>query len=481
MCLQRVVSTPDRSGFTLVELLVVILLMLVLAALAVLFVPRVNERRKSAIAAEQVQTALLTAKQRAVRDQAPRGVRIQPVPIVLDAMGDISQGTQTVTPGGGTRGVTSEGLVWSMQAPSWVIVYDPDPSAPNDPELFSNVEPVKVLSVVPPGTFTATFNNRHSRARIKVLAYAQELHYIEQPEDYVATPSLAGDGNPLRIRPITVPAEPTAVRGRGQPSVPIPPGYAIVLHSYDRTSPPPGDFTGGNYFVPGSTNTSVARYRQALWPVQRGDYVEVSGGGPVRQVRDVWPSQNSFLNPISPPLPPPAPAPQWDGDVLEVNNPFPQSVTVETRNYRILRAPRLLASEPPVKLPKDVAIDLNKNLLYALTPFAGPLSIDSATGNIDILFAPNGAVVSRGVSSDRINLWIRDASQDEIDPKTGNPTTFEQTLVVTYVRTGFIAAFPVNPGWNPKFQPDPTKQNYDPKAYASPYSFVHSGAHSGGL
>jgi hypothetical protein len=47
-------------------------------------------------------------------------------------------------------------------------------------------------------------------------------------------------------------------------------------------------------------------------------------------------------------------------------------------------------------------------------------------------------------------------------------TQFEQTLVVTYFRTGFIATFPVDTTPNGQL-------------YASPYSFVKSGAHSGGL
>jgi type II secretory pathway pseudopilin PulG len=61
---------------TLIELLVVISLLLVLMTLAILFVPSINEQQRAARGATQLQQWLLTAKQRALRDQAPRGVRL---------------------------------------------------------------------------------------------------------------------------------------------------------------------------------------------------------------------------------------------------------------------------------------------------------------------------------------------------------------------------------------------------------------------
>lgn len=495
MRLHRVDSTPGRAGFTLVELLVVIVLLLVLATLAVLFVPRINERRKSAVGAEQVQSALLTAKQRAVRDQAPRGVRIQPVPIVTVSQNNIPAGNQNVTPRemSGTTPTFAEtpapevvaqapaGLFWRIQAGSLLVVYDADRLAPDDPELFDNLEIVQVQSVTPT-TFRATFTRAHTTyskggtqylPRIKVLAYAQELQYIEQPEDYVVSPPNGPDDNPLRIRPVSVPGN-AILNG-------VPARQAVVLQglAIQAGKPTPGDFTGGYHFGPGASAISLTTRRPELWPVQPGDYVEVRGGGPVKRILSVTYSLPPKQIPGSNPA-------EFDGDVLVVDSPFPNPIS-ETRDYRIIRAPRVLPSEPSVKLPKDVAIDLNTNFVYAGFPFAGPLPIDlgsgsssgtgdiiagsgsiTGTGNIDILFAPNGGVISRGLSSDRINLWIRDASQDPIDPKTGKLTTFEQSLVVTYTRTGFIAAFPV----------DTTPNGL---LYENPYRFVQSGAHSGGL
>ena len=67
-----------RAGFTLIELLVVMGIMIVLATLALLIVPDALNRSKAAEGGERLQQWLLTAKQRALRDQAPRGLRLLP-------------------------------------------------------------------------------------------------------------------------------------------------------------------------------------------------------------------------------------------------------------------------------------------------------------------------------------------------------------------------------------------------------------------
>mgnify|MGYP001604264930 CR=1 FL=1 len=65
-----------RPGFTMIELLVVIAIIGVLAGLAIYFVPSFNTSAKSARGAGDLQQWLITARQRAIRDQSPRGLRL---------------------------------------------------------------------------------------------------------------------------------------------------------------------------------------------------------------------------------------------------------------------------------------------------------------------------------------------------------------------------------------------------------------------
>lgn len=67
-----------RHGFTLIELLVVISLIGVLAALAVLFVPALGDKERAARGGQMLQQWLQQARQKAQRDQSPRGVRVLP-------------------------------------------------------------------------------------------------------------------------------------------------------------------------------------------------------------------------------------------------------------------------------------------------------------------------------------------------------------------------------------------------------------------
>jgi prepilin-type N-terminal cleavage/methylation domain-containing protein len=71
-------SRRMRPAFTLVELLVVMALILVLAALAVAFYPDISTSERASRGAGNVQSWLLIAKQRAKRDRLPTGIRFLP-------------------------------------------------------------------------------------------------------------------------------------------------------------------------------------------------------------------------------------------------------------------------------------------------------------------------------------------------------------------------------------------------------------------
>lgn len=296
----RISSSPtDRrsAGFTLVELLVVVFLILVLATLVVAFAPRLAERQKVPRGASQLQGWLLIAKQRAKRDQLPTGVRLQP---------------------------------------------DPD-----NPNVY------------------------------------RELQYIQKPDDWT--------GGPVRVDPTTL-NQVTLVSG-----------------------------TGFN----GSFGSSATE----LWPVQRGDYVELKGGGLVRRITDVRANRLTLASAFAYPI-------------------------LATSDYRIIRAPRPLVGEANLDLPKDIVIQGNlgttANLIFGSVPQQP--NPPNPPVPFDILFSPAGPVIGSavssnvpGVGSEAVILWVRDVSLD-FNPTTTDPSTSGEPLLVTiYVKTGLIAVHPVSP------------------------------------
>lgn len=68
--------TAPRPAFTLVEMLVVLTLMMVLAGFMVMFWPQMSESQRAAEGGGLLEGWLKIAKQRALRDQAPRGLRL---------------------------------------------------------------------------------------------------------------------------------------------------------------------------------------------------------------------------------------------------------------------------------------------------------------------------------------------------------------------------------------------------------------------
>jgi prepilin-type N-terminal cleavage/methylation domain-containing protein len=74
-----------RRGITLIELLVVIVIFVGLAAMIMAVAPRFGERQAPSRGASQLQSWLSLAKQLALRDQRPRGIRLVPPSGLFDA------------------------------------------------------------------------------------------------------------------------------------------------------------------------------------------------------------------------------------------------------------------------------------------------------------------------------------------------------------------------------------------------------------
>src|SRR5437870_3518991 len=196
MCNSCLRQNARRAGFTLVEMLVVLVILIIIAALTLAIAPRLAEREQVAKGADLMQQWALTARVLALRDQGPRGIRLQPVPIVVGgrtfvpvAPFPVPIPVQLAPPSptpfaatvsiGQVTGTTSEGLKWSIVPGMMLVVYDPDPNAPaGDTESFVNSQAVRVTAInVGAGTFTATgFTNLHPGGFfVKVLAYVRDI------------------------------------------------------------------------------------------------------------------------------------------------------------------------------------------------------------------------------------------------------------------------------------------------------------------
>jgi type II secretory pathway pseudopilin PulG len=188
----------------------------------------------------------------------------------------------------------------------------------------------------------------------------------------------------------------------------------------------PDDFTVSTSSKIGSLSANAGQpYVTINMPltnqVNAGDYLEVLGCGLMRQITGLSPvaSSNSTQVHLSP------------------RSPMPFNVN-PTKQYRILRAPRVTGDDLLV-LPDPVLIDLSTNARYGSS-----LPTPNGDGSYDILFSPSGAVISPGLVTDSINLWVRDTYS-----ASASPTDGEQTILAIYVRSGLTAAHPPAPGRDP--------------------------------
>jgi prepilin-type N-terminal cleavage/methylation domain-containing protein len=189
----------------------------------------------------------------------------------------------------------------------------------------------------------------------------------------------------------------------------------------------PDDFSGGT--IKSATNNTVifagvdllngdtSGTDKKSWSVQPGDYLEVMGTGLMHYIDTVT------------------------TNVVTIKPPLPNPLGV-TANYRIARSPRAVGDET-LKMPDGTVIDLATNAQFP--PYLNPLPYVYEPGNavptsVDILFGPSGAVISRGVATANIHLWVR---APDLDPaKAADPYRGDPTIISVYVRTGLVDAYP---------------------------------------
>jgi len=158
---------------------------------------------------------------------------------------------------------------------------------------------------------------------------------------------------------------------------------------------------------------------------------------------------------------------------LVLDRPVPPA-QFSLQSYSIVRKPRPIVGEPILQLPKDIAIDVDRDFVnpqptwYRMFPATAN---NGGTGPFDIMFTPSGQVYVNGFTGlSRICLWVRDVSLNTTGPNVINaanrtdPTVLppgENMLITVYTRTGHVTSHPVdpaglvpttnpnNPTWNP--------------------------------
>lgn len=175
----------------------------------------------------------------------------------------------------------------------------------------------------------------------------------------------------------------------------------------------PIDLTGGT--LSAQAGAQMVQIQGAdLSSVQNGDYLEICGSGLPHQITG---------------------AGMAGGVNLASTIPFAIPATPQ---YRIMRQPQLIKGERPMKLPEKIAVDMALGSTDGKT--AGgiqPTGQDANGSYYDVLFAPGGGLTGRWLGTDKVILYVRDTNLS--DPYQGTPT-----LICIYVRTGLIAAHPVD-------------------------------------
>ena len=138
-----------RAGFTLIELLVVISIIAFVAGLLVLFGPGLFKNAKASRGAQTVQGVLFIAKQQALRDKAPYGVRL-----LTDADGQVRSLQYIQLPPDYTGGTAQAATDNTTTPPTFSVTFVLPPGqsnlwggyGPGDPTLWS-VQPGDFISI----------------------------------------------------------------------------------------------------------------------------------------------------------------------------------------------------------------------------------------------------------------------------------------------------------------------------------------------
>jgi len=449
----RKLILTKRSGFTLIEMLVVVGLVALLASLTVAVIPS-SDNRACARAADQLQGWIAGAKNRAIRDQSTRGVRLVSKaningtfdPHLISEIQYLEQ--PEVYQPRNERGTAANVVIFkyplSASTNDWTFTF-PQPSNPGGyPPIYSGVayrgpSPLAAhdnrtlrgcyvarISGIGQTEMTALFNFNGSRAfdRGDVMQVNIGTNYNLKIEAILQGPT---------------------INGKQSIDVYLAPGQ-YDLTDYSVSPPvvkPAASFKGRYQASPGQLDPDILGFSPVSTD-SKGSYPDPDGISVV--------DTNHVDNP---------------GTANQIKY-YVKRVNLKAGECRIIRTAKPVIGEQPLLLPKNVVIDMTLSYPFQATAIATTTATTTASTYYDILFGAGGQVLGR--TQPRINLWVRSLDDGRWiwpDPANSTANVFKfdatkkagagaPTIISISTRTGNVSAHPVDQTstgtpatWNP--------------------------------
>ncbi len=443
--MKRTAPFSVRRGYTLVELLVVMGLIILLAALALgISQSGMLGSQKVISASDRTSQWLLISKQRAIRDQAPRGVRFYSNPAGGFTEAQYIESPEAWVPNpaqeanfGGPRIM----FAYQYTLPAATMA-NPNPVATVTSTKIYFVSGIVAGNVWNPGTAASDMTEFDQRVTVG---------------DSLTLPELGKSFFIRAIKPLTA-ANANLIThsssGATPTEVDIPPQFARELELVPGQYP---DLSAAGSPVPAGPPGQPARVTMVTYKYGFQGVPRPLLGEPTLQltfgcVIDYRPGRRPGL----PNPPSPAPVP-----------PFTALPYTTLEGYRDWANPAPMPPGTPNTGP------FNPSTSIGIRPIQDPAN--AAGTYFDILFTSSGQVWNN--PSNIIVLWVRDASKvphprldgsgNSVDGQAEYNAAGEQALVVLNVRTGLISTQPVFP------PPAVPSTGYDP------YQFAKDGLNSG--
>ncbi len=424
------------SGFTLVELIVVILIILIVSVVALPTIQSGLSARQSREAARILQGALVGARDSAIHNNAPSGIRLLPsstfngissstglldptLPLAVDRIIPIEPAPDYF-----------EGLVNRLSPPSFLTVPYPGPGGGNYPVYAPNSSVLMIEESV-----YATNANPNVLIPNPPTSWYWNIRIGDELQINQAGPWFRIVG------PMTV----TPAGGNSEMFVNVgPPG---PLNR--QTSPLIRVASDGSLYYPEFlllVNTQDDNTNG--WVDEGWDGVDNNGDGNIDELAE------------------------WESEIWP-SSLYSQSQVILNQRYQIRRRPAPVASSRTISLPTNIVIDLTT---WGTTRERSRLPVNLFTGYVNIMVQPSGEVVpttiysspaSFGMSSAFFHFWIAERS-DIYNPtigtsapllplpagvgpssSTGRQIQGEYGLLTLFTRTGLLTTNADMPFDNP--------------------------------